>query len=438
MSGKLSLFEGYGIELEYMIVRRSDLSVAPIADELMKDIAGAYVSDVDDGDISWSNELVGHVIEFKTSQPVATLSGIDSSFHRSALKANSILSRIADTPALIMPTAMHPYMNPDTDTYLWRHDNNEVYEAYNRIFDCRGHGWSNLQSMHINLPFQGDEEFKKLHTAIRFILPILPSLAASSPVVDGKLTGAKDSRLLYYLQNQKRIPSIAGHVIPEPVHSIQEYQDRILSPMFSDIIPFDPNGILRGDWLNSRGAIARFDRQSIEIRVLDVQECPKADLAIAELICASLQLLVEERFATIDDLLQIDTIPMRRQFDESCILAESASILVPEYSRIFDLHEENGTVQDIWRFLFNCAKKENRLSDSHAKTMADILNLGSLSTRIVSSLGGNPTRERIQETYFLLCNCLANNSLFQLSSDEMASTGPPVLDLDSVQAMVKI
>ena len=33
--------------------------------------------------------------------------------------------------------------------------------------------------------------------------------------------------------------------------------------------------------MNSRGAIARFDRNAIEIRVIDVQECPKADLAIA-------------------------------------------------------------------------------------------------------------------------------------------------------------
>jgi hypothetical protein len=32
--------------------------------------------------------------------------------------------------------------------------------------------------------------------------------------------------------------------------------------------------VLRHEWVNARGAIARFDRSAIEIRVLDVAECP--------------------------------------------------------------------------------------------------------------------------------------------------------------------
>ena len=50
-----------------------------------------------------------------------------------------------------------------------------MYEAYDRIFDCRGHGWANLQAVHLNLPFSGDEEFGRLHAAIRLVLPIMPA-----------------------------------------------------------------------------------------------------------------------------------------------------------------------------------------------------------------------------------------------------------------------
>jgi len=39
--------------------------------------------------------------------------------------------------------------------------------------------------------------------------------------------------------------------------------------------------VLQNEWLNSRGAIARFERDTIEIRVLDSQETPAAELAIA-------------------------------------------------------------------------------------------------------------------------------------------------------------
>ena len=44
-------------------------------------------------------------------------------------------------------------MHPETEMQLWQHNYSKIYALYNRIFDCRGHGWSNVQSMHINLPF---------------------------------------------------------------------------------------------------------------------------------------------------------------------------------------------------------------------------------------------------------------------------------------------
>ena len=43
----LHLFEGYGIELEYMIVHRDSLAVYPITDEVIKQVAGDYISEVD-------------------------------------------------------------------------------------------------------------------------------------------------------------------------------------------------------------------------------------------------------------------------------------------------------------------------------------------------------------------------------------------------------
>src|SRR5690606_17301416 len=141
-------------------------------------------------------------------------------------------------------------------------------------------GWANLQSVHLNLPFDGDEEFGRLHAAIRLVLPILPALAASSPLKDGHYTGLKDTRLDVYQSNQRKVPSIAGRVVPEQVFTQKDYEEQILQRNYQDIAPYDPEGILQDEWLNSRGAIARFQRNAIEIRVLDIQECPAADLAI--------------------------------------------------------------------------------------------------------------------------------------------------------------
>src|SRR5258706_15402909 len=102
-----------------------------------------------------------------------------------------------------------------------------------------------------------------------------------------------DGRLDVYRTNSAKIPSIAGSVIPEPVFTHADYQREILERAYRDIAPYDPEGVLQHEFLNARGAIARFDRDAIEIRVLDIQECPKADLAIAAAIVAVLRSLVE-------------------------------------------------------------------------------------------------------------------------------------------------
>src|SRR5262249_995233 len=143
------------------------------------------------------------------------------------------------------------------------------------------------------------EEFARLHAAIRIVLPILPALTASSPVIDGLLSGVLDNRLEVYRVNSRKIPSIAARVIPEPVFTRRDYEREIFARIFADIAPHDPQGILRHEWLNARGAIARFSRNTIEIRVMDVQECPLADVALCAVVVALLQLLTEERFGTL-------------------------------------------------------------------------------------------------------------------------------------------
>ena len=57
-------------------------------------------------------------------------------------------------------------------------------------------------------------------------------------------------------------------------------------------------------WVNSRGATARFDRGTIEIRLLDIQECPAADLAIITLIIQVLKWLVSEEGIKLHDQME--------------------------------------------------------------------------------------------------------------------------------------
>src|SRR5215510_14544318 len=103
-SSSLRLFEGIGIELEYMIVSSEDLSVRPIADELLKSVGGGYDLQVDLGPIAWSNELALHVIEMKCNGPVRSLSGLSALFQEHVARMQDLLRPLS---AQLLPTAMH-------------------------------------------------------------------------------------------------------------------------------------------------------------------------------------------------------------------------------------------------------------------------------------------------------------------------------------------
>jgi gamma-glutamyl:cysteine ligase YbdK (ATP-grasp superfamily) len=402
-----SLFDVYGVEMEYMIVDRTTLSVQPVADQLLKRMAGSWVSDFENGPIDWSNELVNHVVEIKTHQPAPSLQGLEQPFHANVQEINQQLEAFG---AMLLPTGAHPLMDPFTETRLWPHEHKEIYNLYNRIFDCRGHGWSNLQSTHINLPFSGDEEFKKLHAAIRLLLPLIPALSASTPLLDGKNAGFLDMRLETYRHNQKRIPIIAGKVIPERVYSQQAYSDHIFTPIRRAIAPYDTENIMDQYFLNSRGAIARFDRGAIEIRIIDIQECPLADISILSLLAACLQKLVAQHWADTEAQCQWSEDALAEIFLDVIRQGEHTPIRNREYLQLFGLQDEKLTAGECWQHLLG--QTEGALQDPYRPLLLQLLEQGSLSSRILKALKNDYRPEAIREVYRQLGHCLQENSPF--------------------------
>jgi len=406
-TGPWGLFEVVGVEMEYMIVDRGTLAVRPIADELLKEMAGEYVDDIERGPFGWSNELVCHVIELKTNGPVPGLGGLAEGFHQ---EVRFINERLQPLGAMLLGTGAHPLMNPDRDTRLWPHGNREIYHQYDRIFDCRGHGWSNLQSVHLNLPFRGDDEFGRLHAAIRLVLPIIPALAASTPVIDGQVTGFMDTRLETYRHNQDRIPSIAGRVIPEPLYTEAEYRQKIFDRIRADVAPLDPQGILDVLFLNSRGAIARFDRGAIEIRVIDIQECPLADIAVADAVIGVIRLLAEEATVPLaeqqpwpEDLLADIFLSVVRD-------GEQAVINDPDYLATLGMRERRMAAGSVWKAL--AERIADRLDPESRPALRRIFAEGPLARRLSRRLGPRPGREALESTYRDLATCLAENRLW--------------------------
>ncbi len=402
------LFEVYGIELEYMLINSGTFKVNPIVDKLLTRKHGSLTSDVANEKIEWSNELVAHVVEMKTNGPTADLDSLDELFAENVWEMNSLLKEFGSE---LLPTAAHPLMHPETEMQLWQHNYSQIYALYNRIFDCRGHGWSNVQSMHINLPFSGDAEFERLHAAVRILLPMIPGLSASSPIFEGQATGFKDARMHVYKTNQKEIPQMTGKVIPEQAFSKDSYSKGIFEPINKAIKPHDTGNILDHHFLNSRGAIARFDRGAIEIRVIDIQECPKADIAIAVLIIEALKLLVSEEWVSLEDQKSWHENDLFEIFNDVIVEAENTVIKNAAFAAIFDL-QPGVSVQECWMKIY--ARVKEHISEKHRESIKFLLHNGSLSTRILNAIGEDFSEEKIISVYRHLAKCLQENRFFAI------------------------
>lgn len=394
------IWERFGVEMEFMIVDRETLQVLPRADiPLGKDKDGNQLSDVEYDDIGLSNELVSHVLEFKCAHPKSTFDGLGKRFFHEIRRANKKLEKIN---AMLLPTAAHPFMDP-SEMQLWPYDCNDIYQTYDRIFNCKGHGWANLQSTHLNLSFDGDDEFGELHAAIRLLLPLIPAIAASSPYLDGKYTGFKDARIEVYRHNQDKVPEIAGLVIPEKAYTYDEYNRQIFDKVKKAIAPYDPEHLLNHFFLNSRGAIARFDRGAIEIRLVDIQECPNADIAIVELEIATLKAIAGK------NLRDFDTERLSALLTATSRDAEDTVIDWPEYLSVFGMSGKC-TAGELWKHIFAMVK--NELTEVSASTMEKMLDRGTLSSALYRALGDAPSREAFVSEYKKLADCLAHNRLY--------------------------
>jgi gamma-glutamyl:cysteine ligase YbdK (ATP-grasp superfamily) len=410
----LRLFEGYGVELEYILVAEDTLDVLPIADWFLKETAGtpSVPSEVDIEGTSWSNELVLHLIELKNTDPASTLGELPGRFQEHLASANRLLS---SRGAQLMPSGMHPWMRPRDETRLWPHEGREIYETFHRIFDCQRHGWANLQSAQLNLSFGDDEEFGRLHAGIRLLLPIMPALAASSPICESQVSGMMDKRLDTYATNARDIPSISGDVVPEPVFSRKEYERSILDRIYADISRHDGGGVLRHEWLNARGAIAHFDRDAIEIRVLDMQECPAADVAICSAVSEVVKELVAERWVSYTVQRSWEVAPLSRVFLGSVADGDRALIDDRSYLQCFGFPGRKASAGELWQHLVETL---GLLGRPECRPLQVVLEQGPLSRRILDALhgearpGARVAREALDPIYRRLCRCLALGEMF--------------------------
>ena len=171
------------------------------------------------------------------------------------------------------------------------------------------------------------------------------------------------------------MPSVTGQVIPEPVFTRSGYE-ALLETIYADLAPLDPAGTLRHEWVNARGCIARFDRMALEIRLLDVQECPGADLAIAAAVSSIAQALCDPAPAHQARLRSLETRRLAQLLARTTADAGTAKIDDREYLLALGLDGGTRSAGEVWRALVDRHVAPEPEASEHLATLEVILGGG--------------------------------------------------------------
>lgn len=304
-------------------------SPLPVSDTILKTICGSYESEILFGDVKLKNELQKTVLKMIPRTHAGSIAVLEGQLMQGIRK----FSHVFHDRCQLLGLGMHPTLRL-YETAVWDHDDGEYYEACDRLFDIRQHGWLNLQALQVSLSYSGEKDLVLHYNRIRSLLPYLIAVTAASPVVEGRNTGTADNRLLCYRENQKEIPLICNRIIPEKIGTVQDYR-REQETIFAELRRRDA-AILCGEWVNPAGVIIRFSRKCLEIKALDEQDSIRSDMAVC---------------AFIRSLLRCPSLPVETDQDALLNLTEETirrgtAGLRPELSRLYERAWSHATPEE--------------------------------------------------------------------------------------------
>jgi len=390
--------EVLGPEHEFSLVD-GNLHPLPIVDMVIKELNGRIANYARLKSYTFGKELQSHVAEFKANVPFYSPEAFEENMQRAVLEIADFIGRKHD--AKLLGTGMHPLLRLE-EAKVWSHRDRKIYEALSRIFNFYQHGWLNIQAFQLNLSYGNEKEAIQLHNALANLLPYVPAISASSPVYESKISEYIDSRLHFYRINQKEIPSITGNIIPEYINSFKEYRQITINKYTEELQKLNASeGLLNKEWLNSRGAVFRFDRKAIEIRIMDEQECIKADVALSCFIRAGLRGMLSQRVPYLPREALIE--------DLNSVIRDGLEAKVQ--------HPMGPTARDVCRYYFRIALENASVEEkTYLPIVSKRIEEGSLSGLIrrdvLKKAQKTDLREAILSVYLRLVENLTENEVY--------------------------
>ena len=384
-----------GPEHEFSIVDK-ELNILPISDKIIKAYCGKIIDFVTLPRFSFGKEASMHVLEINSKAPFRSPESFEETMQSALSTVLSFINKKFN--AHLLGTGMHPLLKLE-QTWIWPHSHQETNKEYQKIFDFNQHGWLNIQSFQLNLAAFRENDAVRLHNELAQLSAYLPAIAASSPIVEGRIGSKIDNRLHFYKLCYKEVPSIVGDVVPKYVSSFEQYKKDVIGKYSFDLSEKGfPKELLFSEWLNSRGLMFRFGRSALELRVLDEQECIKSDVAFSCFIRAALRGLLSEEFKPLPHSLLVS--------DFNSIIKDGLNAIV--------LHPQGKTARQVCMYFFNLAYANATKSEKkYLWIIKKRIEKGSLSelirSRVLEKAKTCSFKEAILSVYLPLIDCLSEN-----------------------------
>lgn len=280
------------------------------------------------GGINLSKELQKNVIEMVPAVPQTSIVELERVLHDGMTR----FRRATGDRYTLLGLGMHPLLTLDQTSY-WDHEDKDIYEEYDRVFGLRQHGWLNIQALQVNVHYPNEEGMLSMFNRLRSLIPYLVAVTASSPFVEGRPTGAMDNRIVYYRQNQARVPLICHNVIPERLSSRSQH-DELLDSIYAELRKIGAAGLCQ-EWIDSRGVVIRYHRECLELKAVDEQECLRSDMAATAFVLALLRA----------DLEMEEDHDMLLEMNEAAVRKATASCR-PELLRLYATALRSATTEE--------------------------------------------------------------------------------------------
>ena len=387
--------EVFGPEHEFSLVD-DQMKPLPISDKVIKDYHGKIVDFVETPKFAFGKEQALHQIEIRAKKPFKSPETFEETMQNAVSTLLEFLRR--KHQAQLLGTGMHPLLSLE-ETSIWPHSNQETVQEYAKMFNLKCHGWRNIQSFQVNLPYLNEKQGVTIFNALTHLCAYLPAIAASSPFCEGKLTPYVDSRLYNYKDNMKETPSIAGDVVPEYISSFEQYRREGFGKYSKDLAKAGAGEILtNAEWLNQRGIIFKFSREAIEVRIMDEQECIKSDVALSCFTRATVRGLIAEN----------------TEFPQHQLLVNDYNAIIRNGLQAQTQHPQGKTAKEVCQYFFNIASKH---ADANEKKYLWIIKKrieeGNLSEiirkRVEIKAQKTTSKEAIVSIYQQLAKALSEN-----------------------------